>query len=95
MLKSSNTMEMVPIMVISKHNFKLINKNHNINNYFPYHEFIPSFAKLFPHSKNILNSLRSVEDGLKIHFAKNVFDKSKSNDYLKLNENELTFKIIS
>lgn len=52
---------------------------------FPYHEIIPTFHKLFPHSKNLLLTLRNVEENLKLHFLKQIDEKSKNNEYLKLN----------
>ena len=44
---------------------------------FPYHDSIPSFSKLFPHSKNILTTLRNVEASLLTHFKKDVDRKSR------------------
>ena len=51
-----------------------------------YHEKIPSFNKLFPHSKNLIIDLRTIEENLEDHMKKQVTAKSKNDEYLQLRE---------
>lgn len=62
---------------------------------FPYHEIIQNFNKLFPHSKNLLVTLRNVEDNLRMHFDKAVTQKSLIDEFRKVSESDLTFRVVS
>ena len=56
---------------------------------------IPSFGKLFPHSKNLLADLRVIEQQLTAHLQKNITKNSMSDEYLKLRYNDLLFRVVS
>ena len=58
----------------------------SLNPKITYHEKIPSFNRLFPHSKNIALDLRIIESQLEEHIKKEATIKSKNDEYLQLRE---------
>lgn len=56
---------------------------------------IGSFQKLFPHSKNLLLTLRNVEDNLRLHFERGVDEKSRLEENQRVSETDLAFRVIS
>ena len=64
---------------------------------YAYHEVIPNFNRLFPHccSGSMISDLRAIEEQLRDHINKNITKLSRSDEYLRVREQELIFKVIS